>query len=409
MAVADVSLNDKYAFERGRVFLTGTQALVRMLLVQRRRDAAAGLDTAGFVSGYRGSPLGQLDQQLMHASDALAEHRIRFQPGVNEDLAATAVWGTQQVGLLPGAKYDGVFALWYGKGPGVDRSGDVFRHANHAGTARRGGVLVLLGDDPAARSSTVTSQSEYAMMDAEIPVLHPANVQEMIEFGLTGWALSRYSGCWVALKTLAETVDSSASITVDPDRPRLRLPDDFEMPPEGVHIRPREWPPTVQELRLKRVRLYAALAFARANTLDRAVIDGPKRRFGIVTTGKTYLDVLQALDDLGIDEDEARNIGLSVYKVAMVWPLEREGIRAFAEGLEEILVVEEKRAVIENQVKEQLYNWHADARPRVVGEFDETGRWILPSAGELTPAQIGRVIAARLRRFHESPRIEARL
>ncbi len=409
MALAQVTLEDKYALEAGRIYLTGTQALVRLVIEQRRRDVAAGLDTAGFVSGYRGSPLGSVDKEMWAAAKHLEAHHIGFQPGVNEDLAATAIWGTQQVGLFPGAKYDGVFAMWYGKGPGVDRSGDVFRHANLAGTAPHGGVLVLTGDDPACKSSTVPSQSEYAMMDAEIPILHPANVQEFLDFGILGWAMSRYSGLWVAMKTVTESVDSSASVHVDPGRAVIVQPTDFAMPPDGVHIRALEWPPLRQEMRLKRSKLYAALAFARANAIDRTVIDGPNRRLGIVTVGKSYLDVLQALDDLGIDERLARHIGLSVYKVGLAWPLEREGVRHFAEGLEEILVVEEKRAVIENQLKEQLYNWREDVRPRVIGEFDDHGRWILPSAGELTPAQIARVIAERIARFHDSPQIRDRL
>jgi indolepyruvate ferredoxin oxidoreductase len=409
MIRTDVTLDDKYALDSGQVYVTGTQALVRLLIEQRRRDLAAGLNTAGYVSGYRGSPLANVDREVWRATRFLAQHHIHFQPGVNEDLAATAIWGTQQVGFFPNAKYDGVYAMWYGKGPGIDRTGDVFRHANLAGTAPNGGVLVLAGDDPACKSSTLASQCEFTFMDVEIPVLHPANIQEFVDYGLYGWAMSRYSGCWVAMKTITENVDCSASISVGPERVDIRLPEDFMLPREGVHIRPGEWPPLVQELRLKKVKIYAALAFARANRLDRVVIDGPNRRLGIVTVGKSYLDVLQALDDLGIDEQHARDIGLSVYKVGLVWPLERDGIRHFAEGLEEILVVEEKRAVIENQLKEQLYNWREDVRPRVIGEFDETGQWILPSAGELTPALIARVIARRLERFYVSPRIRERL
>ncbi len=408
MALAAVTLDDKYTFDSGRVYLTGTQALVRLCLMQRQGDRRAGLNTACFVSGYRGSPLGTVDREFWRAEEFLKKHHIHFQPGVNEDLAATAIWGSQQVNLFPGAKYDGVFAMWYGKGPGVDRSGDVFRHANYAGTAPHGGVLVLAGDDPACKSSTVPSQSEYAFMDAQMPVLNPANVQDILDLGLFGWAMSRYSGCWVGMKTITENVDSSASVSVDPERMRIVLPDDFEPPPGGLHIR---WPdqPLDQELRLQKYKLYAAIAFARANGLDRIVIDSPKPRFGIVSTGKSYLDVLQALDDLGIDAGHAADIGLRVYKVGMSWPLEREGIRHFAEGLEEILVVEEKRAVMENQIKEQLYNWREDVRPRVVGKFDEDGEWFLPSAGELTPARIARAIAGRIGRFYTSSTITDRL
>src|SRR5579864_1596962 len=408
MPLAAVRLDDKYTLESGRIYLSGIQALVRLAIMQRRRDAALGLNTAGFISGYRGSPLGGLDQSLWHAQTFLDRNHIRFQPGLNEEMAATAVWGSQQVGLFPGAKYDGVFAMWYGKGPGVDRSGDALKHGNSAGSAAHGGVLLLAGDDHTCKSSTLAHQSEYAFMDACIPVLNPSGVQEILDFGLYGWAMSRYSGCWIALKTIAETMDSSASVELDPERVRIVLPEDFEMPPGGLNIR---WPdqPLEQEYRLHKFKLYAALAFARANRLDRIVIDSPYPRFGIVTTGKSYLDVRQALDDLGIDEAHAAEIGIRLYKVAMSWPLEREGIRHFAEGLEEILVVEEKRAVIENQFKEQLYNWREDVRPRVIGKFDEARNWILPSNGELTPAQIARVIAQRIARFHTSARIAERL
>ncbi|MDH3597962.1 MAG: indolepyruvate ferredoxin oxidoreductase family protein, partial [Rhodospirillales bacterium] len=323
-------------------------------------------------------------------------------------LAATAIWGSQQGDLFGDSNYDGVYALWYGKGPGVDRSGDVFKHGNSAGSARHGGVLLLAGDDHTAKSSTLSHQCEYTFMDAAIPVLNPAGVQEFLDLGLYGWAMSRYSGCWIGFKTIGETVDSSASVAVDPHRIEIVLPEDFDMPAEGYNIR---WPdsPLEQEERLHRHKIYAAIAFARANRLDKAVIDGPKRRFGIVTAGKSYLDVRQALADLGIDEALAAELGLSVYKVAMAWPLEREGMRQFAEGLEEILVVEEKRAVIENQLKEQLYNWRADVRPRVVGKYDEHGEWVLPSTNELTPARIARVIAQRIARFHTSEEIERRL
>ncbi|MGC2198569.1 MAG: indolepyruvate ferredoxin oxidoreductase family protein [Stellaceae bacterium] len=408
MALAPVTLDDKYTLEKGRIYLTGTQALVRLPMMQRQRDAAAAFNTGCFISGYRGSPLGGLDQALWNARRFIEHNHIRFQPAINEELGATAVWGSQQIGLFPGAIYDGVFAMWYGKGPGVDRSGDALKHGNAAGSAPHGGVLLLAGDDHTCKSSTLPHQSEYAFMDACIPVLNPSGVQEILDLGLYGWAMSRYSGCWIAFKTIAETVDSSASVEIGPERIQITLPDDFEMPPGGLNIR---WPdqPLEQEYRLHKYKLYAALAFARANRLDRIVIDSPRPRFGIVTTGKSYLDVRQALDDLGIDDKHAAEIGFRLYKVAMSWPLEREGIRHFAEGLEEILVIEEKRAVIENQFKEQLYNWREDVRPRIIGKFDENRNWILPSNGELTPAQIARVIAQRIARFHTSPRIAERL
>jgi indolepyruvate ferredoxin oxidoreductase len=408
MALAAVTLEDKYVLDKGRVYMTGTQALVRLPMMQRQRDVAAGRNTGCFISGYRGSPLGGLDQDLWSARRFLERNNIHFQPAINEELGATAVWGSQQIGLFPGAEYDGVFAMWYGKGPGVDRSGDVLKHGNAAGSAPNGGVLLLAGDDHTCKSSTLPHQSEYAFMDACIPVLNPSGVQEILDLGLYGWAMSRFSGCWIAFKTIAETVDSSASVEIGPERIEIVLPTEFKMPPDGLNIR---WPdqPLEQEYRLHKYKLYAALAFARVNRLDRIVIDSPRPRFGIVTTGKSYLDVRQALDDLGIDDAHAAEIGFRLYKVAMAWPLEREGIRHFAEGLEEILIIEEKRAVIENQFKEQLYNWREDVRPRVVGKFDENRNWILPSNGELTPAQIARVIAQRIARFHTSPRIAERL
>ena len=418
-----VSLEDKYTLARGRVFLTGIQALVRLPMLQRQRDDAAGLNTAGYISGYRGSPLGGLDQALWQAKPHLQRQRIVFQPGVNEDLAATALWGTQQLGLFPGARHQGIFGLWYGKGPGVDRCGDVFKHANSAGTARYGGVLAVAGDDHGARSSTVAHQSEHAFKAAMMPVLVPAGVQEFLDLGLHGWAMSRYSGCWVAFKAMADTVESSAAVEVDPERVRIALPDDFELPAGGLNIR---WPDErmVQEERLLNHKLYAALAYCRTNRLNRVVIDSPAPRLGIIASGKSYLDVRQAFDDLGIDDALAAAIGIRLYKVAMVWPLEADGVRHFAEGLEEILVVEEKRQMIEYQLKEQLYNWREDVRPRVIGKFDEAGEWallprhdgklaqghwLLPATGELSPARIARVIADRIGRFFTSPRIRDRL
>src|SRR5205807_5685067 len=292
--LATVTLDDKYVLEKGRVYLTGTQALVRLPLLQRQRDAAAGRNTGCFITGYRGSPLGGLDQALWGARRLIERNNIHFQPAINEELAATSVWGSQQLGLFPGAKYDGVFAVWYGKGPGVDRSGDALKHGNSAGSARHGGVLALAGDDHTCKSSTLAHQSEFAFIDGLIPVLNPAGVEEFLDLGLYGWAMSRYSGCWVAFKTVAETMDSSASINVDPERIDIVLPDDFEMPPGGLNLR---WPdaPLDQELRLHRYKLPAAVAFARANRLDRIVLDSPQPRFGIATTGKSYLDVRQAL------------------------------------------------------------------------------------------------------------------
>jgi indolepyruvate ferredoxin oxidoreductase len=410
LALRDVSLDDKYALDTGRVFLTGTQALVRLLILQRQRDALAGLDTAGFVSGYRGSPLGALDQSLWRARQFLDRAHIKFQPGLNEDLAATSVWGTQQVNLYKDAKYDGVFSMWYGKGPGVDRCGDVFKHANHAGTSKHGGVLVLAGDDHGAKSSTLPHQSDHMFSAAMMPVLYPSSVQEILDLGLHGWAMSRYSGVWVGFKCVADTVESSASVSIDPSRTEIIIPDDFPLPPDGVSIR---WPDGFlqTEARMQNFKIYAALHYCRINKLNRIVIDSPRPRLGIITSGKSYLDVRQALDDLGITDADAAEIGIRVYKVAMPWPLEPEGVRQFAEGLEEILVVEEKRQVVEYQLKEQLYNWRDDVRPRVVGKFDEKGEWVrphgdwlLPATSELTPAMIARVIAQRIRRLELHPR-----
>ncbi len=398
MSEPALALDERYARESGRVLLSGTQALVRLLLMQRRRDARAGIETAGFVSGYRGSPLGGFDRELWRARDQLDRHHIRFVPGVNEDLAATAVWGSQQTGLFPGARYDGVFGMWYGKGPGADRSGDAFKHANNAGTAANGGVLAVAGDDHVCRSSTLPHQSELAFVDAMIPVLNPAGVQEILDLGLAGWALSRFSGLWVGLIAVAETVEQTACVDVDPERVALVAPEDYAPPAGGLNIR---WPdaPLDQEARLHRHKLDAARAFVRANRLDRIVADGPRARLGVVAAGKSHLDVLQALAMLGLDLARAGAAGLRLYKPAMTWPLEPEGLGAFADGLEEIVVVEEKRALIEPQIKDALYALPDGARPRVIGKRDEAGAPLFPSEGELAPATIARALGPRLARI----------
>jgi indolepyruvate ferredoxin oxidoreductase len=390
-----VTLDDKYVLESGRVYLTGTQALVRLPMMQRQRDLAAGLNTACYITGYRGSPLGGFDQALWQAKRFIKKNHIEFQPGTNEDLAATALWGTQQIHLYPGAKYDGVYGMWYGKGPGVDRSGDALKHANYAGTSKHGGIMALAGDDHMAKSSTVAHQSEPAFMAAGMPVLHPASVQEYLDLGLHALAMSRYSGLWVGFKILSETADSSASVHIDPHRIEIHTPSDFILPPDGVHIRwPDDW--LGQERRVITVKQPAALAYWRANRLDRLMLGRPDARFGIVTVGKSYLDVRQALDDLGIDEAEAERLGIAVYKVAMVWPLETQGAVAFAQGKREILVVEEKRAIIEPQLKDALFNAPADRRPMVVGKADDRGEKLLRSDGELTPYEIASALVARL-------------
>jgi indolepyruvate ferredoxin oxidoreductase len=404
----DYTLDHKFTRTEGRIYLSGVQALVRLPLMQRLRDQAAGLNTAGFVSGYRGSPLGGFDLELWKAKQHLASAGVKFTPGLNEDLGATMVWGTQQTNLFPGAKVDGVFGMWYGKGPGVDRCGDVFKHANAAGTSKFGGVLALAADDHACRSSTLPHGSEGEFQSALMPVLNPAGVQDILDMGMIGFAMSRYTGRWVGFKTIAETVESSASVDVNPLALQIITPDDFEMPPGGLNIR---WPdpPLDQEMRLHRYAVRAAQAFARANRLDRIVIDSPNARLGIVTTGKSYLDVLQALEYLGLDTRACAELGIRVYKVGMTWPLEPMGIRAFARGLQDIVVVEEKLSFIESQMKELFYNFDGinldNSRPSIVGKYDESGEWILPSTSELTPAKIARVIARRIQKFHDSEQI----
>jgi len=403
-----VSLDDKYSLDKGRAFMTGIEALVRLPILQHQRDLERGLNTACFISGYRGSPIGGLDQALWKAKHFTEKHNIHFQPGVNEDLAMTSVWGSQQVGLFPGAKYDGVFGMWYGKGPGLDRSMDVLKHANAFGTAPHGGVLAVVGDDHACKSSTLPHQSDHMFIGATVPVLNPADVQEVLDLGVLGWELSRYCGCWVGLKAITENMDAAISAEIDPGRVQVVIPEDYDLPEDGVHIR---WPdtPMAQEERLQRNKIYAARAFARANNLNRITIDSNNARIGIITTGKSYLDTLQALEDLGIDEALAAQIGIRLFKVGMSWPLEPVTTHKFAEGLDEILVIEEKRSVIEDQLTGQLYNWPVDKRPRVVGEYDEQRKLLVTNLGELTPAMIARVIAARIARFYDSEAIHQRL
>ncbi|HZX25436.1 MAG TPA: indolepyruvate ferredoxin oxidoreductase family protein [Telluria sp.] len=408
--LTSVSLDDKYTATSGNIFLSGIQALVRLPLMQRVRDEAAGLNTAGFISGYRGSPLGGLDETLWKAKGFLEARHVQFVPGVNEDLAATAVWGTQTVDLIGPAKYDGVFAMWYGKGPGVDRCGDVFKHMNHAGTARHGGVLLVAGDDHGAYSSTLPHQSDHIFSACMIPVLYPCNVQEYLDLGVHGWAMSRFSGCAVAFKALADTVESSASVDADPFRVQVKLPQDFQMPEGGLNIRlssdPLGLQARKQEALMQDYKIYAALAYARENKLNHTTIDSPNAKLGIIASGKSYLDVLDALQDLGIDAELAAKAGLRVYKVAMPWPLEPDGVREFAQGLDEILVVEEKRQMVEYQLKEQLYNWRDDVRPHIVGKFDDKGEWVAPRGewllapkADFSVSQVARVIAGRLRNF----------
>ncbi len=392
------SLDDKYLREQGGVFLSGTQALVRLALDQRRRDQRSGLRTAGFVSGYRGSPLGGLDLALWQASRLLSDHDIRFEPGLNEELAATAVAGSQQTGIVGASRYDGVFGIWYAKNPGLDRAGDAIKHANAAGTSPGGGVLAVSGDDPGATSSSLPNQCEFTFIAASMPVLAPSNVAELLELGLLGISLSRYCGLWVGFKAVADVVESSASIELAPDRPRIVLPQEFETAPGGLGIR---WPDSRwdQDRRLIERRLPAAKAFARANRLDGIVFGAERPRIGIVTAGKAYQDVREALSQLGIDEPLAREIGLAVYKVGMPWPLEPEAMMRFAQGLNELLVVEERREVIESQLKSLAYNLPAATRPLIVGKTDETGSELIPTVVELSPRIVAQAIGKRIGRF----------
>ncbi len=393
-----LTLDTKYSATSGRVFVTGVQALTRLPMMQRQRDMAAGLNTAGYITGYRGSPLGTYDSALWRASDFLERHHIRFQPGVNEDIAATACWGTQQIGIWrseeESPKYDGVFAIWYGKGPGVDRSGDPFKHGNMAGTSRHGGVLVLMGDDHGAKSSTSAHQSEQALIAAMIPILYPASVQEYIDYGLFGIAMGRYSGCWTGIKCVGDVVESSASVDIDPDRIAIKEPEDLDLPDDGVHIR---WPdtPLVQEQRLVSVKLKAALAFARANKLDRVTHAAPVKRLGIVAAGKAWLDVCQAFEELNLSDEDRKGLGISVFKVAVPWPLEPEGIREWAAGNDEILVIEEKRNIIEDQLARALYDLPEEHRPRIVGRSDHDGNPLTPEFGELSGTLVAQIIANR--------------
>jgi indolepyruvate ferredoxin oxidoreductase len=399
-----ISLDQKYTQGTGHVFMTGLQALVRLPMAQIRRDRAMGLNTAGFVSGYRGSPLGGYDQQLFAARKHLEQYNIKFQPGVNEDLAATAIWGSQQLSLSPGAEYDGVVGIWYGKGPGVDRCGDVFRHANTAGSAKNGGVLVLAGDDHGAKSSTVPHQSDHAFISALMPYLYPSSIHEMIEMGLLGIAMSRYSGCWVGMKVITETVETTAEIDLTDEMKPFIIPSDFEMPTGGLNIR---WPDDryLQDLRLQDYKGYAAIAFARANKINRVTMDSPNARYGIMASGKSYEDIRQALRELGITEEVAAKIGLRLYKIGMPWPLEPEGVRNFAVGLEEIFIIEERREIVENQVKQELFNWRDDVRPRIVGKMDDHDKRFLTFAAELSVASLASSLTERLLRLNLNPEI----
>ncbi len=406
MPLAKVGLDDKYDLTKRRIYVSGTQAILRLAMMQHARDVEAGLTTAGYITGYRGSPLGNLDLTLYRSKVQLAAHNLTFQPGLNEDLAATALWGSQQAELRGEGKYDGVFGIWYGKGPGVDRSGDVFRHANHAGTSKHGGVLALMGDDHTCESSTSAHQSEFAFVDAMIPVLNPSNVQEILDYGLYGFALSRFAGVWVGLKCVKDNIEQTAVVDASLDRVTPIIPD-FAMPEGGLNIRLGDTA-LAKEARLHDYKRPAVVAFSKANKLDRIILSGGRNpRIGIITTGKSYQDVCEALDLLGIDEVRAADLGIRLYKVGMPYPLEPEGVMGFGEGLELVMVVEEKRALIEVQIKEYLYN--AKVRPPIIGKHDEDGKWLFPAKGALEPVQIALALARRITQMMEAPDIRPKI
>jgi indolepyruvate ferredoxin oxidoreductase len=406
MPYADATLSDVYTQSSGEVFISGIQALVRLPLIQIARDRKAGLDTAGYISGYRGSPLGGYDLELHRAHSYLDAAGVVVRPAINEEMGATAIWGTQQLQLSPGAKKDGVFGIWYAKGPGVDRSGDVLKHANAAGTSKYGGVLCLAGDDHGAKSSTVPHQSDHAFMSAIIPVLYPSSVQEFVRMGLLGIAMSRYSGCWVAMKVIADTVESSATVDLAEEQIEFVTPTDFPLPPDGLNLR---WPDDrwTQDYRLQNFKGYAAVAFGRANGVDRVIFDPPRAQFGLAASGKAYVDLREALALLGIDDAAAAQIGLRLLKIGMPWPLDPIRIREFSQGLQEILVVEERREMVENQIKQHLFNWHSDQRPRIVGKFDENDKPCLPLEHEISAEIIADVLVARLERMEMPANLRA--
>ncbi|MHA1188932.1 MAG: indolepyruvate ferredoxin oxidoreductase family protein [Alphaproteobacteria bacterium] len=406
MSLLKASLADKFDLEKDRIYLSGTQAIVRLMLMQKAIDRAQGHNTAGYATGYRGSPLGGLDQQFWSAGNLLRDNDIVFQAGVNEDIAATAIWGTQQVALRGDGRFDGVFGLWYGKGPGVDRAGDALRHANFAGTAQKGGVLAVMGDDHTCESSTTAHQSEFAFVDAMMPILNPAGVQEILDYGLYGYALSRFSGLWVGLKGIKDNIESTASVSGVPPARVFSVPD-FDHPAGGLNIALGRSSLEQEDL-LHNYRKPAALAFLRDNSLDRLVWrGGNKPRLGIASLGKSWLDTTQALDLLGIDEKRGTELGIRLYKIAVPWPLEPHGLRAFADGLHSIIVVEEKRALVETQIKEQLYG--TANTPGIVGKTDETGQTLFPSNGALDANDIAIAIGQRILAYADDPAVKTRV
>ena len=401
MLQKEISLSDKYELREGKIFLTGVQALVRLPLIQKDLDEQNNLNTGGFISGYKGSPLGGYDLELDRAQKYLQEKSIHHQAGINEELGATAVWGSQQGEFKNRGKKDGVFGIWYGKGPGMDRSMDVFKHANAAGTSKYGGVLAVAGDDHAAKSSTLPHQSDHNFMSAFMPFLYPSGVEEIVRYGLLGFAMSRYSGCWTGFKIVSDVADSGKRYDVGVEQLPIIIPNEEFLGEYRDLSRnilytdtPRE-----QDYRLQRSKGFAAQEFVRANNIDYSIWKSDESRLGIITSGKSYNDVREALRWLGIDESRAKKLGLCIYKVGMPWPLEPQGVREFCEGLESILLVEEKRELIEHQVKWQLYNWKDTVRPTVVGKQDENGDWLLPAENDLPLQTIVEAISKRLHKI----------
>ena len=401
LARSAATLESRYSAPEGWLYMTGMQALVRLPIQQRLRDAAAGLNTGGYVSGYRGSPLGRYDIELWRAAPLLKQHNIVFRPGLNEDLAATAIWGAQQLTNFPGATVDGVFGIWYGKGPGVDRSGDALRHANFTGVSPKGGAIALAGDDHGAKSSTAVNFSDTSFIAVGMPVIYPSSTQELIEFGLHGIAMSRFSGCWVGMKVVTDVAEGGGTVYVGLDSPAIVIPEPPSHPPGGLSARAFDHP-VAQEERLYNHKLPAALAYARANGLNRIIGEGADARIGVVAAGKAWQDLLQALGNLGVANDGAA-LGLRLLKVGMVWPLDPVIVRDFARGLELIVVVEEKRPLLEDQIRSILYG--SARAPRVVGKYFDGGAFdpsqgapAIPNYGETTPELIAAVLVGALAR-----------
>ena len=402
----EIKLDDKYKLENGIRFLTGSQALVRLPLVQIRKDKRKKLKTACYISGYRGSPLGGYDQQILKNFDYLKANNIHFQPGINEELAATSLWGTQQSNLRGEGKFDGVFGIWYGKGPGVDRAGDALKHVNLAGTSKNGGVLALMGDDHICESSTTSHQSEFAMVDAMIPFFNPSGVQEILDYGLYGIHLSRQCGCWIGIKCVHDNVSSGATVDLNENRFSIKNVADEILPEDGLNIRLNDTP-QAKEHRLHYYKIKVVKEFCKINKLNKFIYNFPNSKIGIISTGKSYLDTKEALEKIGIDENLAKQIGIKFLKIAMPWPLENSIIEEFSKGLEKIIVVEEKRSLIETQIKEILFN--ANKNTKIVGKLDEQNNDLFLSSGSLDPGEIAIKLYQHIKQFHSSDKIQKKV